>query len=100
MAPGMVPKERQSSGPQMRLGNMCELGVHHLIAYCLNPACRHSALIDVSSYVPAPCQMRHVLRQPRRRTPELEEQPDQASVRTSEVQPCLLAARPINVLQF
>ena len=34
----------------MTLGNMCELGVHHLIAYCLNEACRHQAIIDVSSY--------------------------------------------------
>jgi hypothetical protein len=34
----------------MTLGNMRELGVRHLIAYCLNDACRHSALIDVSSY--------------------------------------------------
>jgi hypothetical protein len=29
---------------------MRELRVHHLIAYCLNDACRHTALIDVSSY--------------------------------------------------
>ena len=34
----------------MTLGNMRELGVHHLIAFCLNDACRHQALIDVSSY--------------------------------------------------
>ena len=34
----------------MTLANMRELGVHHLIAYCLNDACRHQALIDVSSY--------------------------------------------------
>ena len=34
----------------MTLGNMRELGVHHLIAFCLNNACRHQALIDVSSY--------------------------------------------------
>ena len=34
----------------MTLGNMRELGVHHLVAYCLNDACRHTALIDVSSY--------------------------------------------------
>jgi hypothetical protein len=30
----------------MTLGNMRELGVRHLTAYCLNNACRHSALID------------------------------------------------------
>jgi hypothetical protein len=34
----------------MTLGNMHELGVQHLIAYCLNDACRHQALIDVSKY--------------------------------------------------
>jgi transposase len=33
----------------MTLGNMRERGVHHLIAFCLHNACRHSALIDVSS---------------------------------------------------
>jgi hypothetical protein len=34
----------------MTLGNMRQTGVHHLIAYCLNGACRHQALIDVSGY--------------------------------------------------
>jgi hypothetical protein len=34
----------------MTLGNMRELGVPHLIAFCLNDACRHQALIDVSAY--------------------------------------------------
>ena len=34
----------------MTLGNMGELGVQHLLASCLNDACRHAALIDVSSY--------------------------------------------------
>jgi hypothetical protein len=34
------------TGPPMTLGNMRELSVHHLIAYCLNDACRHKALID------------------------------------------------------
>ena len=34
----------------MTLGNMRELGVQNLVAYCLNDACRHTALIDVSSY--------------------------------------------------
>jgi hypothetical protein len=34
----------------MTLANMYEQGVHHLIAFCLNDACRHQALIDVSSY--------------------------------------------------
>jgi hypothetical protein len=34
----------------MTLGNVRDLGVQHLIAYCLNDARRHSALVDVSSY--------------------------------------------------
>jgi hypothetical protein len=34
----------------MTLGNMRRLGVQRLIASCLNDACRHTALIDVSSY--------------------------------------------------
>jgi transposase len=34
----------------MRLGNMREQGVCHLIAYCHNDACRHQGIIDVSSY--------------------------------------------------
>jgi hypothetical protein len=34
----------------MTLGNMRELGVQNLVASCLNDACRHEALIDVSSY--------------------------------------------------
>jgi hypothetical protein len=34
----------------MDLANMRRQGVHHLIAFCLNDACRHQALIDVSNY--------------------------------------------------
>jgi hypothetical protein len=34
----------------MTLGNMREQDVRHLIAYCLNDASGHQALIDVSSY--------------------------------------------------
>jgi hypothetical protein len=34
----------------MTLGNMRQLRVHHLIASCLNDACRHQGLIDVSKY--------------------------------------------------
>ena len=34
----------------MDLANMRQLGVQNLIASCLNDACRHAALIDVSSY--------------------------------------------------
>ena len=38
------------SGPPMTLGNMRELGVHHLIGYCHDDACRHQAIIDVSRF--------------------------------------------------
>jgi hypothetical protein len=41
---------RALTGPPMTLGNMRALGVHRLVAYCLNPSCRHTTLIDVSSY--------------------------------------------------
>jgi hypothetical protein len=34
----------------MTLGNMRELGVRWLAAFCHNDACRHQALIDVSAY--------------------------------------------------
>ena len=43
-------KPRRPLGPPMTLGNMRELGVRNLIAFCLNDSCRHRALIDVSSY--------------------------------------------------
>jgi len=32
------------------LGNMRKLGVQRLVATCLNDACRHQGLIDVSKY--------------------------------------------------
>jgi hypothetical protein len=41
---------RVAPGPLMMLGNMREQGVHHLIAFYLNDACRHQSLIDVSKY--------------------------------------------------
>jgi hypothetical protein len=37
-------------GPPMTLGNMRALGMQRLVAYCLNPPCRHEGLIDVSKY--------------------------------------------------
>jgi hypothetical protein len=37
-------------GPPMTLGNMRHLGVQRLLASCLNDACRHQGLIDVSKY--------------------------------------------------
>jgi hypothetical protein len=43
-------KPKHPAGPQMTLGNMRELGVQRLVASCLNDACRHVALIDVSKY--------------------------------------------------
>jgi hypothetical protein len=45
----MAPKQKQPTGQPMTLGNMRELGVQHLIASCLDDACRHVALIDVSA---------------------------------------------------
>ena len=32
---------------------MHEQGVRHVIAFCHNDACRHQAIIDVSSYPPS-----------------------------------------------
>jgi hypothetical protein len=43
-------KPKHLACPPMTLGNMRYLGVHHLVATCLNDACRHTALIDVSKY--------------------------------------------------
>ena len=43
-------KAKQPAGPPMTLGNMRALGVQRLVASCLNDACRHVALIDVSAY--------------------------------------------------
>ena len=43
-------KPKHPPGDPMTLGNMRELGVARLIASCLNEACRHTALIDVSSH--------------------------------------------------
>jgi hypothetical protein len=38
-----APKKPYS--PPMTLGNMRELGVQHLVATCLNDACRHQGLV-------------------------------------------------------
>jgi hypothetical protein len=56
-------KPKHSPGDPMTLGNMRRLGVRNLIASCLNDACRHTALIDVSSY---PVETEVPLRQVRR----------------------------------
>ena len=45
-----MTKARREPGPPMDLENMRRQGVRSLIAYCLNDACRHQAVIDVSSY--------------------------------------------------
>jgi hypothetical protein len=45
-----MQKPKQPAGPAMTLGNMRQLGVKRLLASCLNDTCRHTALIDVSSY--------------------------------------------------
>src|SRR5215472_14628729 len=41
---------KQPPGRPMTLGNMRHLGVQRLDATCLNDACRHRGLIDVSTY--------------------------------------------------
>jgi hypothetical protein len=41
---------KHPAGFPMTLGNTRALGVQRLIASCLNDACLHAALIDVSSY--------------------------------------------------
>ena len=43
-------KPKLPPDPRMTLGNMRELSVQRLVAYCLNPSCRHEGLIDVSKY--------------------------------------------------
>jgi hypothetical protein len=45
-------KPKDPHGPPMTLGNMRELGVRNLVACCLNDACRHTALINVSNDAP------------------------------------------------
>ena len=45
-----MAERKHPPGPAMTLGNMRELGVQNLIASRLNDACRHTALVDVSSY--------------------------------------------------
>jgi hypothetical protein len=45
-----MAQSKHPPGPSMTLGNMRRQGVRHLIASCLNYACRHTALIDVSGY--------------------------------------------------
>jgi hypothetical protein len=53
---GQIGLQEMSAYPvrPLTLGNMRKLGVQYLIASCLNEACRHSAMIDVSSYPAQP----------------------------------------------
>ena len=46
----MASKSNPPPGPPMTLGNMRALGVQRLIASCLNDACRHQGLVEVSGY--------------------------------------------------
>jgi hypothetical protein len=62
----------------MTLGNMRQLGVQNLLASCLNDACRHQGLIDVSSY-PASAQSNED-----RSKQELERQAPQRAKQTME----------------
>jgi hypothetical protein len=41
---------KQPTDQLLTLGNMRHLGVQRLVAYCLNPSCRHEGLIDVSKF--------------------------------------------------
>ena len=47
-----MAQRKQEPGPPMDLANMRRNGVRSLIAYCLNDACRHQAVIEVWSYPP------------------------------------------------
>ena len=43
-------KTNQAASRAMTLGEMRELGIRHLWLSCLNRACQHDALVDMSSY--------------------------------------------------
>ena len=43
-------KTKSATGPPMTLGDMRHLGVQRLVATCLNDACRHQGLVNVSTY--------------------------------------------------
>ena len=45
-----MAKQKNPHVEPMTLGNMRRLGVQRLVAYCLNPSCRHEELIDVSKH--------------------------------------------------
>ena len=43
-------KSNQVGGRAMTLGDMWELGIRHVWILCLNRACQHDTLLDVSRY--------------------------------------------------
>ena len=47
-----VAQRKHEPGSPMNLANMRRQGVRNLIAFCLNDACRHTAVIEVWSYPP------------------------------------------------
>jgi hypothetical protein len=47
-----MAQRKHEPGPPMDLANMRRQGVRTLIAFCLNDACRHNAVIEVWSYPP------------------------------------------------
>ena len=64
-----MAKQKHPAGPAMTLANMRALGVQNLLAWCLNDACRHTALIDVSNYplesaIVRPARGLHQVRRP------------------------------------
>ncbi len=46
----LMAQRKHEPGPPMDLANMRKQGVRRLIAFCLNDACRHQALVEVSEY--------------------------------------------------
>ncbi len=46
----MALNPKHPTGSPMTLGQMYKLGVKRLLVTCLNDTCRHTALVDVSSY--------------------------------------------------
>jgi hypothetical protein len=46
----VTAQQRHPPGDPMTLGNMRALGVQRLVACCLNDACRHQGLTDMTKY--------------------------------------------------
>ena len=64
--PTVWPKDKEPPGPPIDLANMRRQGVRTLIAYCLNDACRHQALVEVWSY-PANTEIAYFERRSRKK---------------------------------